>query len=280
VTTSPYGPVLLFCPGSRPDRFARAVAAADTVILDLEDAVAPREKADARQAVLRALTEGTVAPDRCIVRINQLDGEWGREDVAALRDSPVSMVMLPKAFDPGAVERLAPWGVLALCETARGVLAASELSKVDNCVGLMWGGEDLTADLGGRASRRKDGIYLPHVVHARTAVLLAAAAASRSAVDGVYLAIDDTEGLAAEAAEAAAMGFRAKACIHPSHAPVIRTAYTPSTEDLAWAEEVLLAVRESTGVTTVRGRMVDEPILRHARALVEAAQNSSEEPSA
>lgn len=265
------GPVLLFCPGNRPDRFARAAAAADSVILDLEDAVAPADKADARAAVVRALADGAVDPRRCVVRINPPDGEWGRADVAALRDSPVSTVMLPKAADPVMVARLDPWGVIALCETARGVLAAPELSEVDNCVGLMWGGEDLTADLGGRASRRGDGSYLPHVVHARTAVLLAAGAAGRTAVDGVYLDIADTNGLAAETADAVAMGFGAKACIHPSHTPVIRSAYAPSTEDLAWAREVLAAVRDSTGVTTVRGRMLDEPILRQARAVIDAA---------
>jgi len=269
------GPVLLFCPGNRPDRFARAAAAADTVILDLEDAVAPVDKADARAAVVRALAAGAVPPERCVVRINPPDGEWGRADIAALRDSPVTTVMLPKATDPLTVARLAPWGVIALCETARGVLAAPGLAEVDNCAGLMWGGEDLTADLGGRTSRRPDGSYLPHVVHARTAVLLAAGATGRAAVDGVYLDIADTDGLAAETADAVAMGFVAKACVHPSQAPVIRAAYAPSDADLEWAREVVAAVRDSAGVTTVRGRMVDEPVLRQARAMLNAAQEES-----
>ncbi|MFI7680553.1 CoA ester lyase [Amycolatopsis sp. K13G38] len=264
------GPALLFCPGSRPDRFARAAAAADSVILDLEDAVAPTDKPAARAAVATALADGAVAPDRCVVRINPLDGEWGPADVAALRDTPVTTVLLPKAADPATVARLAPWHVLALCETARGVLAARELSEVDNCVGLMWGAEDLTADLGGRASRRSDGSYLPHVVHARVTVLLAACAAGRIAVDGVYLDIADTDGLAAETTEAVAMGFGAKACIHPDQAPVIRAAYRPSTADVEWAREVIAAVAASTGVTTVRGNMVDEPILRHAHAILAA----------
>ncbi|WP_460399664.1 HpcH/HpaI aldolase/citrate lyase family protein [Actinophytocola sediminis] len=267
-----HGPVLLFCPGDRPDRFARAVSAADSVILDLEDAVAPSEKAAARAAVVRALTEGTVSPDRCVVRINPPEGAWGRDDVAALRDSPVTTMMLPKAADPDQLARLAPWDVVALCETARGVLAARELSEVDNCVGLMWGGEDLTADLGGRSSRRADGSYLPHVVHARTAVLLAAGAAGRTAVDGVYLDLADLDGLGAEARDAVAMGFGAKACLHPSQVPVIRAANAPSTADLAWARKVLAAVAGSTGVTTVRGRMVDEPVLRQARAMIDAAE--------
>lgn len=266
------GPVLLFCPGSRPDRFAKAAAAADSAILDLEDAVAPADKETARTAVVTALRGGVVDPARTVVRINPLDGAWGSADVAALRDTPVATVLVPKAADPAGVARLAPWSVIALCETARGVLAATELSEVDNCVGLLWGGEDLTADLGGRASRRADGSYLPHVVHARVTVLLAARAAGRLAIDGVYLDIADTVGLAAEAADAVAMGFGAKACVHPDQVPVIRAAFRPSTADVAWAREVLAAVAESTGVTTVRGRMVDEPVLRHARAILAAEE--------
>lgn len=266
------GPALLFCPGNRPDRFARAAGSADSVILDLEDAVAPADKDAARAAVVRALVDGAVAPERCVVRINPPETAWGTEDVAALRDTPATTVLLPKAADPVSVARLAPWRVIALCETARGVLTAVEMSEVDNCVGLLWGGEDLTADLGGRASRRADGRYLPHVVHARTTVLLAAGAAGRTAIDGVYLDIGDTDGLAAETADAVAMGFGAKACIHPSQVPVIRAAFAPSTEDVAWAREVLAAVAESTGVTTVRGRMVDEPILRHAQTILTAEE--------
>ena len=171
---------------------------------------------------------------------------------------------------------MAPWSVIALCETARGVLAAAEVARVDNCIALMWGGEDLTADLGGRSSRHPDGHYLPHVVHARAAILLAARAAGRHAIDGVYLDIHDSDGLAEEAAEAVAMGFTAKACIHPRQVPVIRSAYRPTDADIAWANKVLAATKEATGVITVDGRMVDEPIVRQARAIVAATGENGE----
>ena len=136
----------------------------------------------------------------------------------------------------------------------------------------MWGGEDLTADLGGRSSRDADGRYLPHVVHARTTVLLAAAAQGRSAVDGVYLDYHDPDGLAAETAEGVAMGFAAKAAIHPAQVATIRDAFRPDTHQLAWAREVVAAV-ERGGVSSVRGRMVDEPLLRQARTLLAAASD-------
>jgi citrate lyase subunit beta/citryl-CoA lyase len=262
------GPAMLFCPGDRPERFGRALEVADVAIFDLEDAVGAGSKDSARAAVVDALCAGSVDARRSVVRINPPDSPAGRRDIEMLRDSPLETVMLPKATDPEAVSALAPWSVLGLCETAAGVLAAADLARVDNCIGLMWGGEDLTADIGGRASRGPDGRYLPHVEHARVSTLLAAAAAGGTAVDGVYLDIADTEGLSAESLEAARMGFAAKVAIHPAQVPHIRRAFAPSDDDLAWAMQVLEAVEDDTGVTTVGGRMIDEPILRQARAIV------------
>lgn len=264
------GPVVLFCPGDRPDRYVRAAASADSVILDLEDAVAPTAKAGARASVVRALVDGRVDAARTVVRINPLDGPWGRKDVAALVDSPVTTLMLPKASDPGELEALAHWWVVALCETAAGVTAAQRLAQADNCCALMWGGEDLTADLGGRTSRGPDGGYLSLVTHARTAVLLAAGAERRPALDGVFLDVHDDDGLAAETAQAVGMGFAAKAAIHPRQVPHIREAFAPTEQELSWAREVMDAV-SAGGVTTVRGRMVDEPLLRQARTIVASA---------
>lgn len=267
------GPTLLFCPGDRPERWAKAAAAADLVILDLEDAVAPDAKESARAAIVAALRSGEVDPGTTVVRINPADTAWGRADVEALRGTGVRTVMLPKAADPVAladVAQLLDADVLALCETAAGVLNAATLAAEPGCAGLMWGGEDLTADLGGRSSRRPTGEYLSHVVAARTAVLLAAGAHGKTAVDGVYLDVHDADGLAAETADAVAMGFAAKASIHPRQIPVIRDAFRPDDDALAWAREVVAAVADG-GVATVRGRMVDEPLLRQAWTLLAAA---------
>ena len=124
------------------------------------------------------------------------------------------------------------------------------------------------ASTGGRASRGPDGRYHDVALHARSSVLLAAAAAGVAAIDAVWLALEDREGQAAEAADAAASGFAAKACVHPSHVAPIRAAFKPSPEELIWAEDVLaLAAEQGSGVFIHEGRMIDEPLLRHARVI-------------
>lgn len=264
------GPALLFCPADRPDRVTKALAAADGVIVDLEDGVGPDRKAAAR-AALAALAPD-VPPDRTIVRINAPDTDDGRRDLDVLAGTGVTWLMVPKAADPEALAALAPRRVVALCETAAGVLAARDLAAVPNCAALMWGGEDLIADIGGRYSRRPDGSYLPVVTQARAAVLLAAAAERAAAWDGVYLAIDDREGLAAESADAVGMGFAAKVAIHPGQIPVIRAAFAPGEETVAWARDLLDAAAEAgAGVFRFRGQMVDGPLLAQARAVLAAS---------
>jgi citrate lyase subunit beta / citryl-CoA lyase len=267
---TPPGVALLFCPGNRSDRFAKAVEAADLAILDLEDAVPAEEKAVARRMVCDALESGGLDPDRVMVRINPLSGPYGRDDVAALRSTALRRVMLPKAADPRDLEALAPWSVLGICETAEGVLAAPALARASTCEALTWGAEDLTVDVGGRSSRGVDKAYLAHVQYARAAVLLAAAAAGRTAVDGVFTDIGDEAGLRAEASEAVAMGYAAKLAIHPQQVAPIREAFAPSVEEVESARAVLAAL-DAAGVATVDGRMVDEPMLRQARAVLAAA---------
>jgi citrate lyase subunit beta / citryl-CoA lyase len=272
----PVGPVPLFCPADRPERFEKALAAADCVILDLEDGVGPAHKEAARAAVRDALE--WLPPDRTIVRINPPHTADGRADLGLVRSSPLTMVMVPKAERAPALAALAPLQVVAICETAAGVLAAPALAAVHSCAAVMWGGEDLIADIGGRRSRRADGSYLPVVVHARTAILLAAAAAGTAAWDGVYLAIEDLDGLRAEADDAVAMGFAGKVAIHPAQVPVLRGAFAPSADDVEWARAVIEASREAgDGVFRFRGRMIDGPLLTHARAIVAAGTERAEE---
>jgi citrate lyase subunit beta/citryl-CoA lyase len=263
------GPVPLFCPADRPERFEKALAAADAVILDLEDGVGPARKEIARAAIRDALSR--LPLERTVVRINPPHTDDGVSDLALLRASPITTLMVPKAERPEALVDLAPFQVVAICETAAGVLAAPQLAAARNCSAIMWGGEDLIADIGGRRSRRPDGSYLPVVVHARARVLLAAAAAKVAAWDGVYLAIEDLDGLRVEAEEAVAMGFAGKVAIHPSQVPVLRDAFAPSAEDVDWARAVIAASREAgDGVFRFRGSMIDGPLLSHARAIVAA----------
>lgn len=259
------GPALLFCPADRPERFAGALAKADAVILDLEDAVLPSAKGQARENLIAA----DLDPARVIVRVNDPGSVEFPLDLAALARTPFRAVMVAKAEDAATLDAFGPdYAVIALCETARGVANAPTIAAHPRVSALMWGAEDLVASIGGTASRFADGRYRDVARHARASVLLAAAAHGKAAVDAVHLDIDDLEGLAAEAADAAASGFRATACIHPKQVPTIRDAYRPDPAMLKWARSVLSAAEHERGVFRFDGRMVDEPVLRHARAIV------------
>jgi citrate lyase subunit beta/citryl-CoA lyase len=261
------GPALLFCPADRPDRYSKAAERADAVILDLEDAVAPTDKRAAREA----LVAHPLDPAATIVRVNPFDTDDFELDLAALADTPYRTVMLAKATSAAQVEALRGFEVIALCETAAGVLAAAEIAAADHVVALMWGAEDLVASLGGSSSRHSDGTYRDVARHARSSVLLAARAHDTAAIDAVHLNIADLDGLRDEARDAAASGFAATACIHPSQVEVVRAAYAPTESEIAEARELLATAAGEKGVFSFNGRMVDEPVLRHARAVLSRA---------
>jgi citrate lyase subunit beta / citryl-CoA lyase len=262
---SALGPALLFCPADRPERYAKAADRADAVILDLEDAVTP----DARPAARDALASTPLDPARTIVRVNAAETADFALDVEALRATAYRYVMLPKAT--AVPDELRGFAVVALCETAAGVLAAPALAEDPSVVALMWGAEDLVASLGGSASRFRDGHYRAVALHARSAVLIAAGAHGKAAIDSVHLDIADVAGLGAEARDAVASGFAATACIHPSQVDMIREAYAPTPDEVAHARAVLAAAEGERGVFQFDGRMVDEPVLRHARRVLERA---------
>lgn len=259
------GPALLFCPADRPERFAKAMARADAVILDLEDAVLPAAKRTARGNLIDA----DLDPDRVIVRVNALGGDDFDDDLAALAQTDFRTVMVAKAEHPKRMARaLDPrFSVIALCETARGIMAAERIAAVDNVVALMPGAEDLIASLGGTSSRHPDGRYRDVARVARARVLLAAGAQGKAGIDSIYADIEDEAGLSEEAKDAAASGFRAKAAIHPSQVAAIRAAYRPSAEESGWAEAVLAAAEGEHGAFRFQGSMIDEPVLRHARSV-------------
>ena len=259
------GPSLLFCPADRPDRYSKAAERADAVILDLEDAVLPADRAAAR----RALAEHPLDPATTIVRLNPAGTDDFDADLAALQSTDYRTVMLAKtesAADVAAVGN--GLRVVALCETARGVLSAGDIASHTSTVALMWGAEDLVASLGGTSSRDDEGRYRPLAVHARSAVLLAAGAHGIAAIDSVYLDIADLDGLAAEVRDAAASGFAATACIHPGQVATIRAGYAPSDDEIAAATALLAAADTAAGVFRFDGRMVDEPVLRNARSVL------------
>lgn len=261
------GPAILFCPADRPERYAKAAARADAVIIDLEDAVAPADKPAAR----KALADSALDPGQTIVRVNPVSTDDFAADLEALRGTAYTAVMLAKTEHADQVRQLAGYSVVALCETALGVLNAPAIAAEENVVALMWGAEDLVASLGGTSSRHPDGSYRDVALHARAAVLLAAGAHGKAGIDSVYLDIPDTGGLAAESRDAVACGFAAKASIHPAQMPVIREAYAPDPAEVERARAILAAARTAPGVFSFEGQMVDEPLLRHARRLVARA---------
>ena len=262
------GVAWLFCPADRPDRYQKAAERADVVILDLEDGVAPHDRPAAR----RALVANPLDPVRTVVRINAAGTADHALDLAALTATAYLTVMLAKCETAADVEQLAPMAVIALCETPRGVLNASAIAAAANVDALMWGAEDLLATIGGRSSRGPAGGYRDVARHARAGVLLAAAAAGVAAIDSVYLDIGDLDGLAAESADAAASGFAAKACIHPAQVDPVRRAFRPTADQVDWARRVLAASVGERGVFALDAAMVDEPVLRHARRILAAAE--------
>jgi citrate lyase subunit beta / citryl-CoA lyase len=262
-----HGPALLFCPADRPDRYAKALAAADSVILDLEDGVGAASKDAARAALV-----GTpVDPERVIVRVNAVGTPEHAADREALKQAAYTTIMVPKSESASQFEALREYGVIALVESSLGVLRVEEIARQPNVLAILWGAEDLMASMRGRGSRHADGSYRDVARHARNMTLLAATAYGKLAVDAIYASIQDLAGLAAEAEDAAASGFALKACIHPSHVAVIRNAFRADDKQVAWARRVLAAATEGGqdgGAVSVDGQMIDAPLLRQAEAIL------------
>lgn len=264
------GPALLFCPGDRADRYEKASAAADSVIIDLEDAVGPEDKPRAREALVASALD----PSTTIVRVNPVATVHFTDDLLALQRTRYTTVMLPKAETVAELYALDGFEVIALCESPLGVRNADALAEHPNVVALTWGAEDLVAGIGGNSSRGLDGSYRQLARYARSRVLIAAASVGKPVFDTVHLDIADAVGLRAEAEDAAASGFAGSMCIHPSQVPVIRAAFMPSADAMSWATSVLERAAATPGVFMFEGRMIDEPLLRQARSILAASVRS------
>lgn len=263
------GPALLFCPGDRPDRYRKAADAADAVIIDLEDAVSLSAKPSARDSLIAS----DLDPERTWVRVNPRASGLLDADIAALRATRYSNVVLAKAETAADVAPLAGFSVMALCESPLGVRNAELLAGLGDVVALTWGADDLVAGMGGNSSRHPDGRLREFARYARSRVLIAATSEGKLAVDTVHLDIADDAGLRAEADDAAASGFAGAMCIYPSQVEIIRAAFRPSGESVAWARGVLAAAATAAnGVFAFEGRMVDEPVLLQARRILGSAR--------
>lgn len=253
---------LLFVPGDRPERFDKAAAAgADVVLLDLEDAVPVEHKAEARAAVVSWLQEHAGC-----VRVNAVGTPWHDEDLAALRGLAAGIV-LPMAADASevaAVCRTTGAPVLALVETARGVLDARAIAGVEGVVRLALGALDLAADLG-----TDDADTLARV---RTDLVLASRAAGLvGPVDSVTTDVTEPEVAGREARASRAAGMAGKLCIHPRQVAAVAAAFVPGDDEVAWARRVL-AAGAAGGVAVLDGAMVDAPVLARARLILEEAR--------
>jgi citrate lyase subunit beta / citryl-CoA lyase len=267
----------LFVPGDRPERFAKALAsAADAVVLDLEDAVAPAAKAAARQSVAEFLARAGAQAARCVVRINDEASAGFADDLALLKGCAVVAVMCPKAERVETLQQLhaalPDAGLLALIESARGVRAADVLAAAPGVQRLVFGTLDyaLDMDLQGPAAMTLG------LDHAAARIALASRAAGLPGpVAGVTPALDDEALLRADIERARAFGFAAKLCIHPRQVAVLHAALAPSDDELAWAHRVLQAAEGAHGAVQLDGRMIDRPVIEKARRVLQRAPDIS-----
>lgn len=270
---------LLFVPGDRPERFAKAQASgADAIILDLEDAVAPEHK-DAARAAVAAFLHARAPGGTVLVRINPIDGDALARDLAAARGADA--LVLPKAEGADTVRALAahlgdaPVPVLPIAtETPAAIFQLGSYAQVaEHLVGLTWGAEDLPAAIGAATSREVDGQYTPPYQTVRALALFAAHAAGVAAIDTVYPALNDQAGLAAYAARAARDGFTGMLALHPAQVPIINAAFTPDAQAVAHARRIVdaFAAAPGAGAMQVEGRMVDAPHLKQARRILAQA---------
>jgi citrate lyase subunit beta / citryl-CoA lyase len=276
----------LFVPGNRPERFAKALTSgADRIIIDLEDAVAPADKATARAAIVGWIGGAVSTAEersKVLIRLNDVATPWHADDLALARSVQAPCVMLPKCEAASQVAQvlahLAPGAtVLALVETARGLVALHEIAAAPGVVRLAFGSLDYMVDLDIPSLRDGGGLGGSNIALdlAATQIAIASRAAGLPSVAGVTPELDAAR-VSADMAHARSLGFGAKMCIHPSQVPAVRAALRPSSWELAWAQRVLQAWDASGGgAIQVDGKMVDRPVVLKAQRIVANATDEA-----
>ena len=284
---------LLFVPGDSERKIAKALTcAADALILDLEDSVTPDRKPAAREICRAALAAGSKGP-KLFVRINALDTPEAAADLAAVMQGGPFGVVVPKCQSARDLLRLddmltvlearegsAPRQTLVLpivTETGRAMLGFNSYAEtqVPRLFGMMWGAEDLSADLGAKSNRDEAGRgYAQPYQLARSMCLYAAAATGCAAIDAVFTDIRNERGLEEEAIFASRSGFVAKAAIHPGQVEIINQSFMPTADEIAHAKQVVEAFSaiDAKGVAVLDGRMLDKPHHRAALRVLAAAE--------
>ncbi len=264
----------LFTPATRPDRFDNAASAgADVSIMDLEDSVAPADKAKARQTALAHLAQPAAGSCRRALRMNGLETRFGLADLHALLESSASpdYLVLPKTESAAHLQildrLLAEAGkasrLVALIESAQGLAACEAIAAATpRLEALLFGAADMSADLGA-------GTAWAPLAYARARLVAACAFAGVLAIDSPFFDVKDHDGLTQETAQAVALGFAGKAAIHPNQIAAINAALTSRPEEVAQARAIL--AENAKGVGVVQGQMVDEAVARKARRILIAA---------
>ena len=279
---------MLFLPGNTPNMIINGDSlGADNIILDLEDAVSPDEKDSARLLVRNAIKRMGFTGVEITVRINSIDTDYWKHDLDAIVPLKPDLIMPPKvggAEDILAVEEYMEYvertngmetgtvRLIPLLETARGVENAFEIASCSKRVAALFlGGEDLTADL--RCKRTKGG---NEIDYARKRLVVAARAAGVEVYDTPFTDVNDDEGLVADAEYAKSLGFTGKSAIAPRHIRFINEVFSPSLKDIEYAKLVFEAIRkgkeQGKGAVSLRGKMIDKPIVERARQTLEAAK--------
>ena len=278
---------VLYVPAANARALARArLVDADAVILDLEDAVAPGEKAGARAAACAAVAEGGFGHRETVIRVNGPDTPWGAEDLAAAAGAAPDAVLLPKVSGPDAVRRaaaaLARSGappatrLWAMVETPAAVLAVAAIAAAAadpaaRLAALVLGTNDLAKDL-----RLRPGAGRAPLLPWLAATVAAGRLHGLDVLDGVFNGLDDPEGLAAEARQGRDFGCDGKTCIHPGQVAACNAAFAPDAAEVAWARRIVAAFAEpgGTGVNVLRvdGRMVERLHAEEAGRLLALAE--------
>ncbi len=272
---------VLFSPGDQARKLEGALQSdADVIVFDLEDGVAPPDKQAAREVIIDVLDGVTASTEaEVLIRLNPVTG-GGADDIGALATGGIADVIdgfvLPKVMSPADVHHARgllrdaglPRSIWCLIESPGGLNEAESIAASDRVAALIFGGEDYAASVG--AERTDAGLEL---LYPRQRVVAAAASADIDAIDGISAELDDMSRVLAEATESRSFGFDGKLAIHPAQIDPIHEAFTPSGEQLDWAERVLEAAAEAeSGVFRVDGQMIDEPLIERARQLVERAR--------
>jgi (3S)-malyl-CoA thioesterase len=267
---------VLYIPGSKERALEKARGlAADAIIFDLEDAVTPDAKADARTTLRSELDKGGYGQRMKIVRINGFDTVWGRQDVEAMQGADIDALLLPKvnsAYDLQTLADMIPDVPLwAMMETPSGILNAREVAAHPRLAGIVMGTNDLVKELGCRVTPDRST-----VMTSLQWSIIAARADNVLIVDGVYNAFKDDEGLRAECEQGRDLGFDGKTLIHPAQIDIANEVYAPSEADIELARRQIAAFEEveasGQGVAVVDGKIVENLHIVTAKALLAKAE--------